>query len=104
MFGWQRGVLWLAQGFVLPWLITISIFLVGFLLGWFNSGLSDFSNGIETGRGLVLFGFLLSGGGASLGIIVEGGFPRWKTFIRFVGLTLGMVAYWQWLLPALSSF
>jgi hypothetical protein len=99
-FGWKRGIMWVAQGFVLPWLITSAVFVTGFLWGWVRSGFSDVDAALQSGRLLIMLGFILGGGGLSLSIASHDGL-RWRTFLRIVGVTFGMVAYWELLLPVL---
>ncbi|MEQ3747616.1 MAG: hypothetical protein ABNH53_15440 [Henriciella sp.] len=100
-FSSLEGLIWLVQGFALPFLITSAVFVLGLAVGLFRSGLSDFDAALKTGRDFVILGFILGGGGFSLTIVSKGGFPRWRTFIRICGLTLGMIAYWQLVLPFL---
>lgn len=93
--------MWGAQGFVLPWLITSAVFMTGFFWGWGKSGFSNVDAALHSGRLLIMLGFILGGGGLSLSIALRDGL-RWRTFLRVVGVTLGMIAYWEFLLPVLS--
>lgn len=97
-FSFREGLIWLAQGFLLPLVITIATFALGFMATFVSSGFREFEESIKTGRELILLGLLFSGGAASLNLVIQSGF-RWKTALRIFGLLLGIPAYWLWLVP-----
>ncbi|MEO0450437.1 MAG: hypothetical protein AAFZ74_09010 [Pseudomonadota bacterium] len=96
-FSKSQFVKWWCEGFALPFAITALVFVLGFIFGFVTSTSERVENGLENAKLLVMLGFWVSGGSASLFILLDGGL-NWKTSIRVFGLVMGVIAYWTYLI------
>ena len=99
-FSKRQFVKWWCEGFALPFALSALVYALGFILGFVTNTSERLESGFENAKLFVIFGYWISGGGAWLMILINGGL-RWKTSIRGFGLVMGAIVYGTYLLPLL---
>ena len=101
-FTWRQAGIWLLQGFLVPVIVFLGVWLVATLVLSVSGDTFFGAESVHQGGLISMLGFSLTGGAIILTQIFQSG-VRWRTAFRVVGFTLAMITQWHlsdWILEA----